>query len=271
LIIAYNRIYKSISKDFNNTFPIGTTFIPASRAIAAITDNTDFLDPFVVRFIKNCKWLLNRIKNHFNNDIYDVLHIKSITHDERHGLIITLPNDCKIQPEYLSSGQQELLYLLLTVGDLRNDLRYPLLSFTISTSVFVEEPEAHLFPMEQKHTMEFIVETFRMAKKNKNKLVRFFITTHSPYILNVVTTMMNRGHLKMKLDELKDTPIDSLHYFNKGEISAYSIDDDRNVRTVVSEDETYLIAEKIDNISQIIFDEANSVNDRLAEIKAWNK
>jgi len=40
---------------------------------------------------------------------------------------------------------------------------------------------------------------------------------------------------------------------------------------MVSKDETYINAEKINDISQAIFDEANSVDDELAEIQARNK
>jgi hypothetical protein len=86
--------------------------------------------------------------------------------------------------------------------------------------------------------------------------------------------MMNRGRLKMKLNEAgklkQDGSAFSDYYFNKGEVSAYSIDEDKKVRPMVSGDEAYINAEKINNISQDIFDEANSVDDELAEIIARN-
>jgi len=269
-IIASNRIYKSISKEFKDTFPIGTMFIPAARAIAAITDNTDFLDPFIVRFIKTCKRLVRFEEALSDEDINKILHIKHIRYEEKQGLIITLPNDYEIQPRYLSSGQQELLYLLLYFNYMKY---YPPYNFTASTSIFIEEPEAHLFPEDQKNTIEFIVETFRQFSEERNRFTRFFITTHSPYVLNIVSTMMNRGSLKMKMGELgefKKAAFDSLYYFNKDEVSAYSIDTDKIVRPMVSGDETYISAERINDISQIIFDEANSIEDALAEIMARN-
>jgi len=267
-IIVSNRIYKSISKEFKDTFPIGTMFIPAARTIAAITDNTDFLDPFIVRFINTCKMLPRFEESLSGEDANKILHIKKIRYEEKQGLIITLPNDHEISPRYLSSGQQELLYLLLYLSYLKC---YPPYNFTTSTSIFIEEPEAHLFPEDQKNTIEFIVATFRLYSEEANRLTRFFITTHSPYVLNIVSTMMNRGKLKKKLDELKETAFDSPYYFNKGEVSAYSIDDDRIVRPMVSEDETYINAEKINDISHAIFDEANSIDDELAQIMARNK
>jgi hypothetical protein len=267
-IIVSNRIYKSISKEFKDTFPIGTMFIPAARAIAAITDNTDFLDPFIVSFIKTCK-MIERFEDVFpGNDINKILHIKHIRYDKKQGLIITLPDDHEILPRYLSSGQQELLYLILYFKYMKFYHPY---TFANSTSVFIEEPEAHLFPEDQKNTIEFIVELFRLFSENSNRLTRFFITTHSPYVLNIVSTMMNRGRLKRKLDELQKPALDSPYYFDKGEVSAYSIDDDKIVRPMVSEDETYINAEKINDISHAIFDEANSIDDELAQIMVWDK
>ena len=264
-IIVSNRIHKSISKEFKDTFPIGTMFIPAARAIAAITDNTDFLDPFIVSFIKTCKRII-RFKDVLSSeDVNKILHIKRIRYEEEKGMTITLPNEYEVPPSYLSSGQQELLYLLIYFNYLK---RYAPYNYATSTSIFIEEPEAHLFPEDQKSTIEFIVETFRLFSEKRSRPIRFFITTHSPYILNIVSTMMNRGRLKVEMDNLKEAGFDSLHYFNKGEVSAYSIDADRKIRPMISEDETYIYAEKINNISQVIFDEAASVDDALAEIAA---
>jgi len=267
-IIVSNQIYKSISKEFHDTFPIGTMFIPASRAIAAITDNTDFLDPFIVRFIKTCKRLERFSEALSGEDVKKILHIRSIIYKEKQGLIITLNNGYKISPRDLSSGQQELLYLLIYFNYLKC---YPPYNFTTSTSIFIEEPEAHLFPEDQKNTIEFIVGIFREFHEEKDRFTRFFITTHSPYVLNIASTMMNRGKLKMKLDELKETAPASPYYFNKGEVSAYSIDADKTVRQMVSGDETYINAERINDISHAIFDEANGIDDELARITARNK
>jgi len=264
-IIVSNRIHNSITKEFKDTFPIGTTFIPATRAIAAITDNTDFLDPFIVNFIKTYKRIIRRKEILSNKTTNEILHIKSIKYDEKRGIIITLPDKHEVPPLYLSSGQQELLYLLIYFNYMK---RYPPYLYADSTSIFIEEPEAHLFPEDQKRTIEFIVETFRLFSDMGKRPVRFYITTHSPYILNIVSTMMNRGRLKTEMDDLNEAGFDSIHYFNKGEVSAYSIDSDKIVRPMVSENETYIYAEKINNISQIIFDEAAGVDDELAEIAA---
>jgi hypothetical protein len=60
------------------------------------------------------------------------------------------------------------------------------LSFLTSVSnqaspyfVFIEEPEAHLFPTSQKKIVDLISLTYRLSRRSTN----FFITTQSPYIL----------------------------------------------------------------------------------------
>jgi hypothetical protein len=264
--IVCSRIYESVNMDFAGPFPIGTIFIPASRAIAAITDNTDFPDPFLVDFIKNLKKFVLRFDELSNESINNILHVKNMRYEKERGLRITLSTGCEIPPLALSSGQQELLYLALLVGHLI-DTGF---SYANSISVFIEEPEAHLFPQEQKSIIEYVVEVFRKIQQYSmsSRQMRFFITTHSPYVLNVMSTMMNRGRLKKEADKSNNVFQDSFHYFNQGDVSAYFIDTDGIVVPIVSEDESFLNAEAINNISQIIFDEANSVDDMLADIKA---
>jgi predicted ATPase len=266
-IMASNQIYRYVLKDFNNTFPIGAMFIPASRAIAAITDNTDFLDQFVVNLIKTSKRIVRSIEIS-DKKANDILHIENIKYEEKQGVLITLPNGSEISPQYLSSGQQELLYLLLYFSYLKRNAPF---QFATGTSIFIEEPEAHLFPQGQKDIMEFFADIFRIYGYTGKRPTRFFITTHSPYILNIVSTMMNRGKLrkkKKKMGKSEGTGFDSNYYFKKGEVSAYSIDDDKIVRSMVSENEDYIFAEKINKISQAIFDEASLIDEQIAELDA---
>jgi len=262
--IVCSRIYESLSNDFEHSFPVGTIFIPASRAIAAITDNTDFPDPFLVDFTKRLKKFVLRFDELSNESINNVLHVQNMSYEKERGLRITLKNGREIQPLALSSGQQELLYMALLVGH----LFHIGVSFANTISVFIEEPEAHLFPQDQKDTIEYIVEIFRKIKEQESTPKHLFITTHSPYVLNVISTMMNRGHLKKEQDKSGDASYDGFRYFNQGEVSAYFIGTGGIVAPIVSEDESFLNTKEIDKISQTIFDEANSVDDLLAEIKA---
>jgi predicted ATPase len=78
-----------------------------------------------------------------------------------------------------SSGQQEALPMLLTL------CVWPILREREDGSMcFIEEPEAHLFPTSQGHIVSIISQFY-------SKLgTRFFITTHSPYIISALNNFI---------------------------------------------------------------------------------
>jgi predicted ATPase len=75
-----------------------------------------------------------------------------------------------------SSGQQEVIRIL-------QDLFLIIVNHESAFRV-IEEPEAHLFPTAQKRLLETIA---LMLKATPSQI---FITTHSPYILSVVTNLL---------------------------------------------------------------------------------
>jgi predicted ATPase len=131
-------------------------------------------------------------------------------------------------------------------------------------SLFIEEPSAHLFPLEQKQTIELIVQIFNSLKDEKN-FVRFFITTHSPYILNSLNNILKKGSLlekyKNKEEEINDA-VRIPHLFVE-EISAYFIDSDGVGRSMIDENEKYIYDDKIAEISYSIDEDAR----KLSELK----
>ncbi|MBF0473444.1 MAG: AAA family ATPase, partial [Nitrospirae bacterium] len=89
-----------------------------------------------------------------------------------------------------SSGQQEILPLMMVLAwfiIIRRKLGYTL---------YIEEPEAHLFPTSQKHIVELISSVFNISNKPP---LQFFITTHSPYILTSFNNLIQAGILQSKL------------------------------------------------------------------------
>jgi predicted ATPase len=256
------QIYEEVAHDFGGAFPVGTMFIPALRAVATATSNTDFSDVFLSGFIKELKQYVHHLKNISSDMMNKILNVKDIRYDEEKGMRITLPDGSEISPLELSSGQQELLYLLPLIRHL-NETRFNFSGGT--TAVFIEEPSAHLFPKEQKETLEFITAVFRGLKKTGIQRARFFITTHSPYILNVMNIMINRGILKAYSKEWDEQ---ESRYFQDREVSAYAIDYDGIVTSMIPEGESLLYPDKIEEIAQVITDEANEVEDALAEINA---
>jgi predicted ATP-dependent endonuclease of OLD family len=273
------KIYNSISADFKDTFPIATMFIPAARAITAITNNEFPADPLLSRFIRTFKkYAIKRTKDGVKHDSVDtMLKIKNITIPDNNiiddeEIRITTNDGREISPVELSSGQQELLYFLLLINYLPNTSFH----FGKSISVHIEEPSAHLFPQEQKDTIEYIASMYSAIKSENDNICRFFITTHSPYILNVINNMLEKGRLKEAIDSIDDAVVKdkanvlyeglSFSGLMKGEVSAFFIDDSGSVTPMISEEDPYLYASKIEDITRNIHDDAGRINNIFEQI-----
>jgi predicted ATPase len=257
------QIYEKIAHDFSDNFPIGAMFIPASRAIAAIT-NTNIPDPFYLDFLLEYKPFVLNFKDISDNDVNKILHIKSIFIDRKSkkpDLNFELYDGRKITPLELSSGQQELVYLLLLIKNLPQTT----FKFGETTSVFIEEPSAHLFPREQKEVIEYIVKIFRELQDKK---ARFFISTHSPYILNVLNNILKKGLILKKFKGQKDI-INSKFIFphlDSDEISALFINNDGTVRDMLDKENEYLNADQIAEISYCIDEDTAKLFDLNNEL-----
>ena len=256
-----NSIYGLILADFQNSFPIASMFIPASRAIIAMTDSFSSRDQFINSFLRLKNFALS-FDNISNNIVNNILQIKNITINENNEPIFELKDGRIITSLELSSGQQELLYLLLLI----NHLDETIFRYGESVSVFIEEPCAHLFPKEQKETMEFIINYFSFLQEDKENEPghRFFISTHSPYILNTINNIIEK-HRLIKISnrivdkKIKKEIIEKLNAFlfpslSIENVSAYMIDDDRNVHSMINndEEEKFIYSDVINRISEVI-------------------
>ena len=136
-------------------------------------------------------------------------------------------------------------------------------------SIFIEEPCAHLFPREQKEITEQIADLFRKEKKIET---RFFITTHSPYILNVVNNMLRKGNI-IENNKNREAEIDKEINFPAlflDEVSASFINDDGKREDMLNQNERMIFAEKIAEISYMINEDTirlDELNNKL--IAAW--
>jgi predicted ATP-dependent endonuclease of OLD family len=112
-----------------------------------------------------------------------------------------------------SSGQQESIRILqdifLVILDNRKSLR------------IVEEPEAHLFPVAQKQTIELLA--LMLNQNSENQLI---ITTHSPYVLTVFNNLLFAKRVVEKnidLEEEVEQIISKDFHLDSEEFSAYSL------------------------------------------------
>lgn len=275
---ARMQIHERIKHDFASSLPIGAEFIPASRAIAAIA-NPSVPDSFLQNFIREDKpFVLNFGDTVSDEYVNKILHIKNIIINKKkenneNTMDVELLNGRKISSLELSSGQQELIYLLLLI---RNLFQTKFI-YGQTTSIFIEEPSAHLFPQEQKESTEYIVKIFRDLQETRENKVRFFISTHSPYVLNVINNMLKKGYLIEKINEcngeakknLLGKEVDALAFphLMLSEISAYFIQKEVTSMISTSENGAFLYDKIIEDITQNIEDDYKKVRDLLRQIK----
>lgn len=146
-----------------------------------------------------------------------------------------------------SSGQQESLPMLLVLFSFSNIKFY----FTNKNLFFIEEPEAHLYPLAQKKIIELIGFLFN-NEKNKNS---FFITTHSPYVLTCLNNLILSNKIRTENNEFETSiPFDM--------VSAYALEN--GVLRTIKDDEI-IDATFIDNISNIIEKEYDNILGKIYE------
>ncbi len=147
-------------------------------------------------------------------------------------------------PDYLSSGQQELfpvfLFLRKAVAMKKKNLLF-----------VIEEPEAHLFPKRQ-------IDLVYLFSFIRNKIgTRFFLTTHSPYIISAVNNLLlawkefqasQSAALKKEYEDIWMSPND---------VSVYEVKDGE-VRDLIGKD-GLVDANVIDLVMEFVSDEIDKI------------
>jgi energy-coupling factor transporter ATP-binding protein EcfA2 len=161
---------------------------------------------------------------------------------DRNGGKITVA-DAEVHPAFASSGQQESLWIVMTL--------FRLILKQINAFIFIEEPETHLFPEAQKHITELMA---LAANLNGNQLM---ITTHSPYILTTFNTLMYLGRAgKKTMTEMKRT-IDQNLWIDVKKVKACLVEDG-GIHSVLDEKTALIMTEEIGSISGILTGWKNS-------------
>jgi predicted ATPase len=257
--------HNELLKEFDGHFPIAATFIPASRAalVFGSVSGDDYLKEY-----SDLISVLPRFRSRNSELINSILKAKIVIDKEKSGLWLEANDGRKVPIAKASSGQQEIVYVLMLLDKLGN-FRY---SYGKDQSLFIEEPSAHLFPLEQKQTIELVTQIFISLKEEKNKeeknMVRIFITTHSPYILNSVNNILKKGSLLEKYGNQADrinAEVNIPHLFID-EISAYFIDSDGIGTNMIDKNRKYLYDDKIAEISYLIDEDSRKLSELNNEL-----
>ena len=180
-------------------------FIPANRSIYALVQRMPELwerasvDPmfidFGIHYEQVKRWWLNEGIN--NKNLRSVMgeFIGGELVETSLGEAIKHPDGRVVDMVMVSSGQKEILPLVLTLLWLRERK-----DKHITVALYIEEPEAHLFPETQKKLVNLIAEVYNALKGR----LRLVITTHSPYIITALNNLLYAGYIRDKFKDRKD-------------------------------------------------------------------
>lgn len=156
----------------------------------------------------------------------------------------------------LSSGQQELLpiwYFLdnLMLMDSYHANRPGKKASDSDRSgelIYIEEPEAHLFPAAQSMLLDTLVDAVLGGSKSRSLVV----TTHSPYIMTKLNVLLKAGQIgrrKKRTKELAEI-IPRSRWLSRSDVTAFSIKDGY-LRSIFDEESGLIDAEFLDSISEV--------------------
>ena len=197
-------IRNDISNDIGNFFPFGQLYFSDLRTLLTEPNTILTSDPYTNELLSIKGTLAQRFHRlldmylQYTNaaeykplqtiikEIYEILHIKNVYFKNGEPYLVQT-SDKHIPIEKASSGQREIFYLLSFMTLIHDGIE---IGYYGKTNIlFIEEPEVHLFPCEQKRVLEILTKAYRYFIQPRSKW-RFFITTHSPYILNALNNML---------------------------------------------------------------------------------
>jgi predicted ATP-dependent endonuclease of OLD family len=236
-------------------------FIPAGRSFFSLLQKNIFkflqtsnnIDPFLLEFgifYEEIKQTGRDIPAEAQMLIHSILKGDYVYAEN-----LLLTDGRKVALELLSSGQQEALPLALVFAYI---ISLRLKSYDI-TNIYVEEPEAHLFPDAQEQISRLV----SFLRYNAAQEVKFVITTHSPYILAAFNNLIKADNIAKQKPALKDAVCmeipESMHV-NIECLSAYSLKDGR-AENIIDGETNLVSADAIDGVSESIMETFNSLLD----------
>lgn len=264
---SIEKLRECIGDEISTVATYDQFFIPAGRSFFAniqksifsfLSDNRS-LDPFLIEFgsfYENLKRLYKDVVNDKQDKEFDEIVsqiLNSSYHREKDKDFLIHSDNRKVNLSNASSGQQETLPLIVILRALN------VISFNSGATIYIEEPEAHLFPIAQKRIVQLLARTFNNKKSN----YQIIVTTHSPYILSSFNNLLQAG----RLNELKPNNIEDIEkivpkeeQINPNLLCAYSLN--KGVKDILIDEETHLISQTIlDSVSSEIANEFGNLLD----------
>lgn len=263
-----NKISNSIQQDFENKgiHIKKQIFIPSGRSYFGILDENIYSEDNAV---KNIDYLLKRFGNFYrflkrlnklelsNQHLFEtIIKAKYITDDGEEFLVHS--DERKVKIAQASSGQQEIFPILLIIQNiLERNIKH-----NEGLILYIEEPEAHLFPTAQKDLVHLFARLFNHLQSDD---CHIFITTHSPYLLSSFNTLLTAGSVVRqnpeKAQQVYQVIPENEVLFSE-QVGAYSLMKGQ-LKSLIDPDEELILADVLDEVSGIIADEF----DKLLDLK----
>jgi predicted ATPase len=260
---------KLLGKEYisNQVFiPAGRSFFTNIGKAVAAFEQGNVLDPLTVKFgrlytsYKQNQRFFLRTKSDsatkLNESLASILGGKHVD-DGNNKEYVLLSDGRKIPLSALSSGQQELLPLLAILPYLMEKDTSP--NRKVKNLVYIEEPEAHLFPMAQSALIEILAKIVKLS----GNTIDMIVTTHSPYVLAKLNNLIKAGQISRqsqgsKKDQLSKI-IDEDGWLAKGFVEAYSINE--GILERIIDDDGLISADYLDSVSIEIGEQFSSLLD----------
>lgn len=251
------QITKKIQGDLGSEYIANQTFIPAGRAfftslgrLVAGFEGSGNLDPVTLRFAR----LFANIRDRAGMGLFgrrgqmpdEFILRRKVFLDKVFGGEIKFQNDSefvetkdgrKIPFTSLSSGQQELLPMWSLI-DYFGQIDHFRSSNSIKRNIlkeliYIEEPEAHLFPSAQSMLLEFLISSTATNSRHR----QLIMTTHSPYIMGKLNVFLKAGQLskRKKINTKINDVVPRDCWLTSNDLSAYSISNGE-LRDLIDED-----------------------------------
>jgi hypothetical protein len=152
----------------------------------------------------------------------------------------------------MSSGQQELMPLVMALKSWS-----PFSRRRTGSILYIEEPEAHLFPSGQSKFVELIALLMGESATRRNAV---FITTHSPYVLAKLNNLIKAGQLASSTPTAaKDIEkiIPKHAWMMPGDVRCYGMDN--GTLHDITDESGLIDAEYLDGVSGTISEEFNKL------------
>jgi predicted ATPase len=275
--------YRAVHAQFGRGLTSSQTYVPASRAFfttigkaMSAFEHGQLLDPITKSFGRLYIGLSERMRHGFplayryspasssSGPRYRNTRMSNIFGGrpkiERNEMVIESPDGRLIPLFALSSGQQELLPLWLSLDYFESTVEY-LNPAQGANFLYIEEPEAHLFPEAQSGVLEVLASLL----KKKEARAQMVLTTHSPYLLAKANNLLLAGKLgyRKRLEKQKkvDAVIPRSRWLLPSEVSCYGLVDGNSVNLIG--DDSLISTDYIDAVSQDIVDEHQQLYDAI--------